>query len=169
MYRQLLFKTSIIILALSVSACSTQHTMKMTTLNKTVMVEKFRAKFSHAGLNVGTTRHSVLLNQPTYRWFSKGNTLKASSKQQLAYMTKVMLRVGYNKIIVGGYSDNVGGLVGNNKKSTGWAKSIYTYLKSQGISSSKISYKGHGEFQPITSNFSETGRRENRRVEIRIE
>lgn len=169
MYRQLLLKTSMILIVLTLTACTTQHTMKMTPSNKTVILEKLHAKFAHTGLNTGSTRHSVLLNQPTYRWFSEGNKLSPASKQKLSYVAKLVMRIGYNKIIIGGYSDNVGGLMQNKAKSHNWAKSIYSYLISQGISRNKISYKGHGEFEPMTSNFTESGRRENRRVEIRIE
>lgn len=168
MTRQLLSKISIIVLALTLSACVTQHTTKMTKLDKTVLLEKFNAKFSQTGLSIGSTRHSVILNQATYYWFSKDSTLSPESKQQLAYIARLVLRVGYNDITVAGYSDNVGGLVNNKRLSATWARSVYTYLKAKGISSSKISYKGHGEFEPITSNFTEAGRRENRRVEIRI-
>jgi outer membrane protein OmpA-like peptidoglycan-associated protein len=169
MHRSLILKITVIIFALTLSACSTQHTVKMTKHTKTIMIERFHAKFANTGLTVGSTRHSVLLNKPTDRWFSKGSTLNANSKQQLAYIANIVLRVGYNNITVSGYSDNVGGLANNSKKSTVWAQSVYKYLKSKGVASSKLSYKGHGEFQPITSNFNETGRRENRRVEIKID
>lgn len=150
------------------SACSTQQSQRMSPQQRTILLDKFNHEFAHSSLTVGSTRYSVLLNQATYHWFSKGTTLSPQSKEQLRYIAKIVMSVGYSHISVGGHSDNVGGLLSNEQKSAKWAKTVYNYLHNLGIASSKISYKGHGEFEPLTSNFTDAGRRENRRVEIVI-
>jgi outer membrane protein OmpA-like peptidoglycan-associated protein len=52
--------------------------------------------------------------------------------------------------------------------STERAKSVADYLYSKGIPEGRISYKGYGKRNPIASNDTVMGRRQNQRVEIKI-
>ena len=72
------------------------------------------------------------------------------------------------KVEIGGHTDNVGSAEYNQKLSEGRAKTTVDYLKSKGIAATRISYKGYGMTQPISSNSTEEGRAQNRRIEAKI-
>jgi CubicO group peptidase (beta-lactamase class C family)/outer membrane protein OmpA-like peptidoglycan-associated protein len=72
------------------------------------------------------------------------------------------------KIEIRGHTDNVGDSISNQKLSEERAKAVVDYLISKNIDKSRLSYKGFGSKQPIVSNDTEEGRKENRRVEFII-
>ena len=67
-----------------------------------------------------------------------------------------------------GYTDAEGNEKNNQILSENRGKSVVNYLISKGIKPTRISYKGLGEKNPISSNNEETGRQLNRRVELKI-
>lgn len=69
---------------------------------------------------------------------------------------------------IGAHTDNVGSDEYNRKLSLRRAKSIKAYLVSKGIKASRMTSKGYGEMQPKSTNETEEGRAENRRVEVKI-
>ena len=54
----------------------------------------------------------------------------------------------------------------NWKLSVARAASAVRYMSSNGISSSRLSAVGFGEFSPIADNGTDSGREQNRRVEV---
>ena len=72
------------------------------------------------------------------------------------------------KIELGGHTDNVGRPEANQRLSEQRAKAVYDYLINKGIPSNRLSYKGYGETQPVATNDTDEGRRENRRTEIKV-
>ena len=69
---------------------------------------------------------------------------------------------------VEGHTDNVGGNRSNQRLSEQRAKSVVDYLKSKGISASRIQSAGYGEARPVASNDSEANRAKNRRIEFKV-
>ena len=72
------------------------------------------------------------------------------------------------ELSIEGHTDSVGSDVYNEKLSGQRAGSVWKYLVSQGIDSSRMQAKGYGETQPIASNDTAEGRAKNRRVEIKV-
>jgi len=72
------------------------------------------------------------------------------------------------KIEIGGHTDNIGEVSYNEKLSKNRAKAVYQYLIDNEIATNRLTYKGYGEDQSITSNDTEEGRAQNRRTEITI-
>ena len=72
------------------------------------------------------------------------------------------------KIKVSGHTDNVGGADMNMTLSRNRAESVKRYLVSQGVPSARIEVEYFGLTRPVTSNDSEQGRMQNRRVELDI-
>ena len=72
------------------------------------------------------------------------------------------------EIMLVGHTDSVGQPGYNQELSQRRARAASAYLGSQGVSSSRLLTSGKGEAEPIASNDDETGRRQNRRVEIAI-
>jgi outer membrane protein OmpA-like peptidoglycan-associated protein len=56
----------------------------------------------------------------------------------------------------------------NQQLSEKRAQSVYKYLVSNGIASTRLSAKGLGQTQPIDTNETEEGRQNNRRIEFKI-
>ncbi len=71
-------------------------------------------------------------------------------------------------ISVEGHTDNEGSSSYNKSLSENRAKAVYTYLAEQGIDKSRLSYKGFGDSQPVSTNDTEEGRALNRRTEVKI-
>lgn len=72
------------------------------------------------------------------------------------------------KIEMGGHTDNVGRDESNYVLSTERAKSVQQYLVNQGVALNRISFKGYGKTLPVSTNDTEEGRAQNRRVEFTI-
>ncbi len=73
------------------------------------------------------------------------------------------------RILVAGYTDNVGDPDSNLKLSTARAVAVRDWLiGASGISSTQFAIQGYGDTRPIASNDTEAGRAKNRRVEITL-
>jgi outer membrane protein OmpA-like peptidoglycan-associated protein len=73
-----------------------------------------------------------------------------------------------SEIIVEGYTDSFGDYIYNKDLSKSRADVIKEYLVKVGIPSTKIKTFGMGPQNPIASNKTREGRKQNRRIEIRI-
>lgn len=71
-------------------------------------------------------------------------------------------------IELAGHTDNVGDKKANMTLSQNRAKSVYDFLVSKGVPTTRITFKGYGDTQPVDSNDSDKGRSNNRRTEFRI-
>jgi outer membrane protein OmpA-like peptidoglycan-associated protein len=76
----------------------------------------------------------------------------------------------FNKTIIDvyGHTDNTGSDAYNLDLSQKRAVSVAAVLAAQGIDQRRFYVTGKGESEPIASNASESGRAQNRRVEIQI-
>jgi outer membrane protein OmpA-like peptidoglycan-associated protein len=92
--------------------------------------------------------------------------LKPESNTVLDQIVDIMARYPAYSLSINGHTDSVGDAENNQILSQERAKACYQYLVAQGISPTRISYKGYGETRPIASNDSSSGRRQNRRVEF---
>ncbi|NLL28655.1 MAG: OmpA family protein [Bacteroidales bacterium] len=72
------------------------------------------------------------------------------------------------KVKIQGHTDNIGSDAFNMTLSEERAKSVFDYLIENGISASRLSYKGFGESKPVDTNDTEAGRAMNRRTEFLI-
>ena len=70
------------------------------------------------------------------------------------------------KLRLQGYTDSTGGGAHNGSLSERRAIAVGDYLKSQGIDGSRLSGQGFGPEQPAATNATETGKADNRRVEL---
>ncbi|MBX3605179.1 MAG: OmpA family protein [Piscinibacter sp.] len=65
-----------------------------------------------------------------------------------------------------GHTDSTGSAALNQRLSQDRARSVANYLASKGIDPSRLSQDGRGPNEPIADNSTESGRAQNRRVEI---
>jgi len=98
---------------------------------------------------------------------SNSANLSSASYKELDELVR-RLQNNELKIEVQGHSDETGSEAGNLVLSENRAKSIVEYLKSKGISSGRLFYKGFGSRNPVATNNTIDGRKKNRRVEYTI-
>lgn len=72
------------------------------------------------------------------------------------------------KIQINGHTDNIGPDTTNQQLSEARAKSVYDWLLANGIPIDRLAYKGFGESQPIDTNDTDEGRKNNRRTEFEV-
>ena len=95
-------------------------------------------------------------------------TLRPESTNELQRLTKLLTDVPTLKIEISGHTDSKGANDYNLKLSDNRAKAVVDYLIKAGISADRLTYKGYGEEQPISTNDTEVGRQLNRRTEFKI-
>jgi outer membrane protein OmpA-like peptidoglycan-associated protein len=71
-------------------------------------------------------------------------------------------------IEIGGHTNSLPSQEYCDKLSSERAKNVADFLVKNGISRSRISFKGYGKRNPIADNNTELGKQKNQRVEIKI-
>ncbi|MDQ6903119.1 MAG: OmpA family protein, partial [Bacteroidota bacterium] len=99
---------------------------------------------------------------------TKKTDLKTESITELDNVVRFMNENPTIKILISGYTDNVGKPADNLMLSKGRAVAVVNYLVNKGIKNERISYKGNGETNPVAENNTESGRALNRRTELSI-
>lgn len=99
---------------------------------------------------------------------SKKTALKPESISELDNVVKLMKENPTMKILISGYTDNVGKPADNLALSKGRAVAVVNYLISKGIDHNRLSFQGFGEANPVSDNSTEEGRALNRRTELRV-
>ena len=94
--------------------------------------------------------------------------LTGSAQTNLDKLVNVLQKYPDTDIQIIGHTDNKGTDEYNQGLSERRASSVASYLRTKGISSSRLTTKGMGESDPIATNDTEDGRSQNRRVEFVI-
>lgn len=96
-------------------------------------------------------------------------TIKASSATVLSELGIALKENPKIKITIIGHTDSDGKETENQKLSEQRAESVKNYLSDNfDIDKSRMSTQGKGETQPLTTNNSEEGKKQNRRVEFKV-
>ncbi len=96
------------------------------------------------------------------------SALLPESKTELDKLVHILTDYPFLEIEISGHTDNVGSADYNKKLSEARAKSVVNYLMDAKVHPDRLEHKGYGSSQPITTNDSENGRAENRRVQFTI-
>jgi outer membrane protein OmpA-like peptidoglycan-associated protein len=130
---------------------------------------ELRTQLRSTGVSVTRAGNQIVLNMPANITFDSD---KSAVKPQFS---GTLISVGivlkhYDKTIVDvyGYTDAQGSDEYNNSLSQRRAVAVATILSNQGVDQRRFYIEGRGEADPITSNATEAGRAQNRRVEIQI-
>lgn len=94
--------------------------------------------------------------------------LTNDSKTVLDTVAKTIIDSPGFTIEIGGYTDSIGSDAANQKLSEARANAVRSYLIGKGVTAGALTAKGYGEANPVASNDDETGRADNRRVEMRV-
>jgi outer membrane protein OmpA-like peptidoglycan-associated protein len=110
---------------------------------------------------------NVTFNEKILFGFDKSD-LSAAAQSNLDKLASVLKEYPDTDIEIQGHTDSKGTDDYNMKLSERRANTVADYLRSKGISSSRITTKGFGKTAPIASNDTEEGRAQNRRVAFLI-
>ena len=94
--------------------------------------------------------------------------MNPGSITELDNVVKLMNENPNIKILISGYTDNVGKPADNLALSRGRAVAVVNYLVNKGVKNERLNFKGHGESNPVADNKTEEGRALNRRTELSI-
>lgn len=132
-------------------------------LSTTQTTEKMTRNITLKKLKVG---QNILLNNLFFE--TNSAKLLPASESELKRLAQLLNTNTKIKIQIIGYTDDVGNDDFNQKLSDQRAKTVLDYLVSLGVSATRLSKLGMGEKNPVASNTTEEGRKENRRVEFVI-
>ncbi|MFQ3787614.1 TolC family outer membrane protein [Halomonas sp. A29] len=96
--------------------------------------------------------------------------LGADARQELAELAgQIRNRSDLARVFIAGHADSTGSDAINDPLSQRRADSVADYLASQGVDRGLIQTRGYGSRQPVATNDTVEGRRQNRRVEVTLE
>jgi outer membrane protein OmpA-like peptidoglycan-associated protein len=81
----------------------------------------------------------------------------------------VLADAGVASVAVRGHTDDRGSAAGNRRLSARRAEAVRQALIGAGVAESRIRVEGVGAAEPVASNSTASGRRQNRRIELRLQ
>ena len=130
---------------------------------------ELRRRLEGSGVDVSRQGDNIMLNMPDNITFDfNSSTLKSQFYPVLNDVAATLNEYNQTRIEVTGHTDSVGSESYNQDLSMRRADSVASYLSSQGVSRGRMAVNGAGETRPVASNDTESGRAQNRRVEITI-
>jgi outer membrane protein OmpA-like peptidoglycan-associated protein len=120
------------------------------------------AKVERVGEGIKLTFNSQLLFD-----FGKANVME-SNKVDLQKLAETLKEYPDTDLLIVGHTDDVGSDSFNQTLSEKRAAAVSNQLSIMGVSSNRLKIEGKGESIPTASNDNESGRSQNRRVEIAI-
>jgi len=130
---------------------------------------ELRAQLQGTGVSVTRMGDRIILNMPSNVTFATDRDQVIPPFYPTLDSVAIVLRKFDKTLIdVDGHTDSVGNAGYNQDLSERRANSVANYLASRGVDPRRMSAMGYGLERPIASNASESGRAQNRRVEIAI-
>lgn len=122
-----------------------------------------------SNVNIRNTGEELILTLPQDLLFAVDSaTLRPDLQRDLRSIAANLVNYPRSDVIVIGHTDNTGSAAYNQSLSERRAASVAQVLRSEGVAANRIQTIGRGLSQPIASNATPEGRRQNRRVEIFI-
>lgn len=130
---------------------------------------ELRAQLQSSGVSVTRVGNQIILNMPSNITFTTDlSTVQPGFNETLVSVGLVLKKFNKTIVDVTGHTDNTGSNAHNQDLSQKRAVSVATILANQGVDQRRFYIEGKGEDDPIASNATESGRAQNRRVEIQI-
>jgi outer membrane protein OmpA-like peptidoglycan-associated protein len=130
---------------------------------------ELRAQLQSTGISVTRVGNQIILNMPSNITFQTDSaTVNGGFNDTLVSVGLVLKKFNKTVVDVTGHTDNTGSDAHNQDLSQRRAVAVATILANQGVDQRRFYIEGKGESDPIASNANESGRSQNRRVEIQI-
>jgi outer membrane protein OmpA-like peptidoglycan-associated protein len=94
--------------------------------------------------------------------------VKARSKEELARLAVILNKYEDTEILLEGHTDATGSEEHNLELSRQRSQAVANVLAAEQVRATRFTIMGYGEEQPVTTNDTDDGRRQNRRVEVAI-
>ncbi|MFG5410761.1 OmpA family protein [Piscinibacter sakaiensis] len=94
--------------------------------------------------------------------------VKPSARDELAKVAQFLKEHPERRILVEGFTDNVGSAEYNQELSRKRAESVAAALVALGVPADRVTTAGYGKDHPVADNATDTNRAMNRRVEVYI-
>ena len=131
--------------------------------------QKLRESLANTDIEVDRQGNQIKLTMPSGVTFATNSaTLNTVAMGSLNKAAETLVQYPETTVTVAGHTDSTGSDSINQPLSERRAQSVASYLVQRGVASNRLQTIGHGSRQPIASNSTETGRTQNRRVEILI-
>jgi len=130
---------------------------------------ELRAQLQGTGVSVTRVGDQIILNMPSNITFAVDSaTVQPQFGQTLTSVGLVLRKFNRTVVDVYGYTDSTGSDGYNLDLSQRRAVAVATVLRGQGVDERRFYIEGRGKSNPISSNATEAGRAQNRRVEIQL-
>ena len=130
---------------------------------------ELRRQMAGTGVDVVRQGDNITLNMPSSITFDfDSSTLKPQFMPILDNVAQTLTQYNQTVVEIAGHTDSVGTDSYNQALSERRANSVAAYLGSHGVLQQRMITVGAGESRPIASNDTESGRAQNRRVEITL-
>ena len=130
---------------------------------------ELRAQLQGTGVSVTRVGDQIILNMPSNITFDVDSaTVQRQFNETLISVGLVLKKFNKTVVDVYGYTDSSGSDDYNEQLSQRRAVAVATVLAGQGVDQRRFFIEGRGEEDPIASNGTESGRAQNRRVEIQL-
>ncbi|NLT50029.1 MAG: OmpA family protein [Ignavibacteria bacterium] len=120
------------------------------------------AKTERVGEGIKITFDSGIL------FATNSSTLQDEAKANISKLSTILNKYPDTKVLIVGHTDSDGSDDYNQTLSEKRAASVSSYAISKGVASSRIEKIGLGEKEPVATNDTADGKKQNRRVEIAI-
>jgi outer membrane protein OmpA-like peptidoglycan-associated protein len=112
------------------------------------------------------TARGLIATMPDVLFETNQFLLKPAARESLAKLAGILLAYPDLRLEVDGHTDSVGSDAYNQQLSEKRAAAVRDYLVQQGLPMASATVMGFGKTQPVASNATAVGRRQNRRVEL---
>jgi len=130
---------------------------------------ELRAQLQNTGVTITRAADHIALYLPASVTFDADKAaVKPSFTGTVAAIGTILKKYDKTIVDVYGYTDSQGPAEANKDLSQRRAVGVATVLANQGADQRRFFIQGRGAADPITSNATEAGRAQNRRVEIQI-
>lgn len=120
-------------------------------------------------IDVINTGEELIVTMPQDILFAfDSDAVRPDLRRDLRVLADSLYRYPDTVVDVIGHTDNIGSDSYNNALSLRRAQAVANVLINEGVRSSRLRVSGRGRYEPVASNRSESGRAQNRRVEIVI-
>jgi outer membrane protein OmpA-like peptidoglycan-associated protein len=130
---------------------------------------RLRAELERTGVSVTRIGDNITLNMPGNITFATDSSdLNAGFFEVLNSVSLVVNEFNQTVIEVAGHTDSTGADAYNQQLSERRANAVAAYLRTRSVLADRVITVGMGEGRPVASNDTDTGRQQNRRVELTL-
>ncbi len=132
-----------------------------------VQEAELRKQLASTGVSVTRSGDQIVLNMPNAITFDVNESnLKPEAKNALNSVLLVLKEYDKTRVNILGHTDSSGSASYNQLLSEKRATAVADHLLKNKLPYSRVQTRGLGETQPMASNSNQSGREQNRRVEL---